>query len=143
MSSRIVIAGFADDVALVTADLAGGDDVLAISESGPDISELSGVSIAVYVFSSDTGYSSQLLSRFAWIHHHAVPKEEYLLGVGGVDVKRQVFDVLKHVPVVTVDTLRQRLAATRLSSSIIRGSSPATSSRGRSPHRRRRPQRRS
>ena len=65
--------------------------------------------IAVYVFSRDTGYSSQLLSRFTSIHFRVKPQEEYVVGIGGVDLAKRVFDALKDTPVISAEALAARL----------------------------------
>jgi hypothetical protein len=108
-ASLIVIAGFSDDVALVRSRLPSVSGIVAVDENTPDSSEPANVRIAVYAFSRDTGYSSQLLSRFTSIHFRVKPQEEYVVGIGDVDLAKRLFESLKDTPIIAVEALAARL----------------------------------
>jgi hypothetical protein len=107
--TSIVIAGFSDDVALVGSRLPNVPGIISVDENGFDESKLANVGTAVYVFSRDTGYSSQLLSHFTSIHFRTKPREEYVVSIGDVDLAKRVFDALKSTPVISVEALAARL----------------------------------
>jgi hypothetical protein len=107
-SSLIVIAGFSDDVALVRSRLPNVPGIVSVDEN-TDESQLANVRIVVYLFSKDTGYSSQLLSRFTSIHFRTKPQEEYVMSIGDVDLAKRVFDALKSTPVISTEALAARL----------------------------------
>jgi hypothetical protein len=98
---EVIVAGFSDDVAQVLACLPAETRCFIVNESMPDDSVLPPADTVLYLFSTDTGYSSKFLSWFSWIHDHARPRKEFLVGLGGADVKRMAFDFLKGLPVIS------------------------------------------
>lgn len=104
-----IIAGFADDLALVVSELPAGVRYAKIDENTAPGAEVLQADVVVYVFSADTGYSSQLLGRFTSIHHHARAREEYLLGVGDVKLPEEAFPFARQFEVISMKELRKRL----------------------------------
>lgn len=105
----LIVAGFSDDVASTLRELQADLKPFVLDENTPDDCVLPQTPLAIYLFSLDTGYSSQMLSRFHWIHHHIRPREEYVLAIGDVDLKRIVFPFMKNFAVTTVEELNVRL----------------------------------
>jgi hypothetical protein len=106
----MLLAGFSDDLALVLGQLPSGIECFTIDERTPDDYEVPDVKMVVYVFSPDTGYSSELLSVFAWIHHHR-PVEEYILAIRDVDLARAMFNFAKTIPTISLAEIRRRVNA--------------------------------
>ena len=72
-----------------------------LDEHTPYDADLPRGAVVVYVFSQDTVASSQLLSWFAHVHDHLSPRNEYLLALAGVQVEKDAFDFIRHLPVIT------------------------------------------
>jgi hypothetical protein len=113
MKSKAIIAGFSFDVDSVLSHLPEGERCFRVDEKTPDGTELPEVDIVVYAFSSDTGWSSHLLSWFTWIHHHVKPVEEYIFSVSGDPNVEIIFHFIESqrekFPFITAAELRQRL----------------------------------
>jgi hypothetical protein len=106
-----ILAGFASDLDIVESGLPDVGVCFRVDDKTPESCVLPKVEIVVYVFSEDTGYSSQLLSWFTWIHHSVGASEEYVMKVGNLDLARAVFDFAKGFSVTSIAELQQRLKA--------------------------------
>jgi len=102
-NSQILILGWAEDVALVAEKLPYSTG--RAHENSDHKLIPTDLEMVVYIFSRDTGYSSQLLSLFSYVHAGIVPRNEFVLSLGKVDLKSQVFPVISGVPEISLDTL--------------------------------------
>lgn len=108
----VLLAGFSDDLSAVKSQLGPlSVDVATLDETTPDDAILPRNATVVYVFSRDTGYSSQLMSWFAWVHDKLNPRPEYLMGIGGIEAQKVAFEFLAGIPEISIDELREELTA--------------------------------
>jgi hypothetical protein len=109
-SKILLLAGFADDLELVLSELGPVSVTLfLLDEKTRYEEELPRRAIVVYVFSRDTGASSQFLSWFSYVHDHLEPCEEYMIAVRGVDAREVVFDIIAHIECISIPKLKKRM----------------------------------
>jgi hypothetical protein len=108
-----IVTGFSDDIASAAPGIEETSEVFLVTEKTSQNARLPKVDLAVYVFSPDTLYSSQLMSWFTWIHDHILPRQEYILSIKGADLSKGSFDALKGVPRVSTEELLRILRPER------------------------------
>ena len=100
---QVLILGWAEDVARVAKKLPYS--VCLLNEKSGQNEIPPTVKTAVYVFSRDTGSSSELLSLISYVHSGIVPQQEFVLSLDSVELKTQVFPVISNVPEITLESL--------------------------------------
>lgn len=103
MNEKVLIVGWAEDVGSVARKLPFL--VRALHESTREEEIPKAIDTAVYVFSRDTGSSSQLLSLISYIHAGIMPRCEYVVSLEDVDLSTQVFPVIADVPEISIEAL--------------------------------------
>ena len=104
-----ILAGYRDDIESIASGLPEGS-CFSVDEHTPDSCPLPRAKIAIYVFSADTGYSSQLLSWFTWIHSSVRAANEYVVVLGDAEVQKKVFHFARDLLVVSSEDARRILA---------------------------------
>ena len=109
-SPDILLTGFAEDIEAAAAALAGYPG--KIHQAGEETTEIEegweGATV-VYVFSIDTGYSSQMKSLFVFLHDRLTPAREVAALLTGVAPKDVIFPELEDVRAIPVSALRDHL----------------------------------
>ena len=101
-----ILAGFSDDLTRVEDAISEETiHILKVDETTSENAGLPKVTTVIYVFSPDTGYSSQMLSWFTWIHHDVKAPNEFVLVLGDMDIEKVVFDFAKDFPKIFIDDL--------------------------------------
>lgn len=80
-----------------------------ITEDAKDTDIPNVADIVIYVFSPDTGYSSQLHSIFTRIHDRVLAPHEYLMAIEGGEPSKAAFPEISHLPEISVDGLKEEL----------------------------------
>lgn len=109
-SRTLLLSGFTDDLAnvqkLLGTTLA---PTTQVTEDANDADIPDAADIVIYVFSTDTGYSSQLHSIFTRIHDRVLSRREYLMMIEGSDLLRAAFPEISHLPKISIDDLKEKL----------------------------------
>ena len=106
----ILLVGFSDDIHDLASLLrATSVNVALVNENATDAAIPKAVDLVLYVMSQDTGFSSQLHSRFVYIHDRVLKKAEYLMAIHNVDLDKIAFPELSHLPHITMNELRTLL----------------------------------
>jgi len=100
---KILLTGYASDIAAITERIAG--DVVLVDEnaSGNDLPATADV--VVFALSRDACYSSQLKSVCVYVFDHVRAANRYLLPIGDVDLSALAYPEIAHLPRVTQEDL--------------------------------------
>lgn len=106
---NILLAGYRDDVEIACAKLAGySGKIYRADENTIEVPETWNGAIVAYIFSRDTGYSSQLRSIFVFLHDHLKARNELVL-LRERGVAATVFSELESLPRAALETVRERV----------------------------------
>ncbi|MGE5737230.1 MAG: hypothetical protein ACM34E_19215 [Acidobacteriota bacterium] len=105
----VLVAGFAEDVTLVKDQLPRGVVCHCIDQTVGSEASVPPSQMVVYVFSSDTAWSSQLQGVFNWINYWTQASERYVVGIGDVDLQRAIFHFAEKLPKISLEELRKKL----------------------------------
>ncbi len=108
---KAIVAGFAEDIVRLAETVTEVGSCFWVDENtigGTKLPETTGI---VYVYSGDTGYSSQLLGIFTWLHG-IHPDWECIVTVEPLEIGRIVFAFAAGFPVVSPEELRELLLNT-------------------------------
>ena len=105
----VLIAGFAEDLAIVRDALPKEVACFCIDQTVPSDAAVPPTQMVVYVFSPDTAWSSQLQGVFNWINYWTSASERYVLGIRGVDLQRAMSQFAEKLPRLSLEELCQKL----------------------------------
>ena len=106
----ILLSGFADDLDRFISEFGSIPvDIQTVTENATEADIPEAAEMVVYVFSEDTGYSSQLHSIFTYVHDRVQTSKEYLLALGNVDLDKSVFPEISDLPKTTPGRMKEIL----------------------------------
>lgn len=106
---RVLLVGFKDDIQDLASLLSTSADIALVTENANKKDIPLKADIVIYAMSEDTSFSTQLHGVFVYIHDLVLSKEEYILPVGNVDLKKGSFPEMSHLPQILIGEILQKI----------------------------------
>jgi hypothetical protein len=113
--TKVLLAGYADDLAMVVPLLAARpEDTTLVNQDGFESELPEAADVVVFVFSRGATYSTQLRIVCNRVYYRVSAQRRYLLPVGDVDLAERAFPEFAHLPrtgIAELNALLERSAS--------------------------------